>query len=99
MTVNCTSCGVVFGSNVLEHRMADGQTFYCPNGHQMHYRVDEVDAEVQPDMDTAAGRLTNILDGMTADEQINELEYAHTLCGSRRDARRALALFRRKGDK
>ncbi|MCW3051631.1 MAG: hypothetical protein JWN14_801 [Chthonomonadales bacterium] len=45
--VTCISCGTPFGiEQVLDHTLRkNGKTFYCPNGHEMVYRVGESEAD------------------------------------------------------
>jgi type 1 glutamine amidotransferase len=39
----CT-CGVIFAipARLLQQRREDGQTFYCPHGHRLSYKMSEV---------------------------------------------------------
>lgn len=43
--IDCPSCGVVFGitTELEQRRRADGERFYCPNGHWMTYTESELD--------------------------------------------------------
>ncbi len=43
--IRCGACGVAYGmaQHVYDARQADGQAFYCTNGHARVYRVTEVD--------------------------------------------------------
>lgn len=36
---DCCTCGIVFGvpGDWIAQKRADHQTFYCPNGHSLHY--------------------------------------------------------------
>jgi hypothetical protein len=42
-TVNCCSCGVLFGmpEQMLRSRREDGKEFFCPSGHQQHFTKTE----------------------------------------------------------
>lgn len=44
-TDTCASCGIVFGmpEHFITKRREDGATFYCPNGHSLHYKTTKVD--------------------------------------------------------
>lgn len=37
----CCRCGVEFASPVISERRADGNFFYCPNGHSQHFTETE----------------------------------------------------------
>lgn len=45
VTTSCANCGVKFGVPQAWHkaRHEDGKTFYCPNGHQLHFGDSKVD--------------------------------------------------------
>ena len=47
VVADCASCGVVFAVTDAfdERRRSDGQTFYCPNGHNLHYGKSDADRE------------------------------------------------------
>lgn len=40
-TATCYSCGVEFASPLIAKRRDDGESFYCPNGHQQHFTKTE----------------------------------------------------------
>lgn len=50
---DCASCGVIFGipADLEERRRTDHETFYCPNGHRMHFG-----GPSQAEKDAAAAR-------------------------------------------
>ena len=41
----CCNCGIAFAmpDYLMKRRRADGNSFYCPNGHQQHYGTSEAD--------------------------------------------------------
>lgn len=41
----CADCGITFGmpDHYMKKRREDGATFYCPNGHALHYKATKVD--------------------------------------------------------
>src|SRR3990167_4894499 len=57
--VDCPNCGVVFGitEEFEKRRRADGQTFYCPNGHTETYGKSEA-AREREKREEAEKRLT-----------------------------------------
>lgn len=44
ITVTCASCAISFGMDDELHaeRKKDGSTFYCPNGHKLHFGDNDV---------------------------------------------------------
>jgi hypothetical protein len=42
---DCANCAVQFAvpARLLAERRKDGQTFYCPNGHKLHFAETELD--------------------------------------------------------
>lgn len=44
---DCANCGVIFGMprDMERNRRADAGTFYCPNGHSLHFGKSDVDKE------------------------------------------------------
>lgn len=47
-TEECCECGIMFQvpEEFAENRQEDGQSFYCPNGHEQHY-ADTPDVEIE----------------------------------------------------
>lgn len=47
VTETCYSCGVLFAmvEDLYDHRLKDGKSFYCPNGHSQAYTQGKSDAQ------------------------------------------------------
>lgn len=43
VTVNCPTCTIVFAmpKQLFDLRQKDGESFYCPSGHKLHYGDNE----------------------------------------------------------
>jgi hypothetical protein len=68
----CCSCGVVFGmpKELYRQRKADGDWFWCPNGHQQHYTEREED-RLRRLLDNAETRARACADQKDAAERSN----------------------------
>lgn len=64
VTIQCGKCGTYFGmqKSLRDRRVADHETFYCPNGHGRVYsapKVDPIDA-VKADLTAATKRAEDL---------------------------------------
>lgn len=66
----CATCDVSFAapSSLLDRRRADGQSFYCPNGHSLSYRDTEA-KRLQREVESLRTRATHLADQRDAAER------------------------------
>lgn len=86
---DCPSCGVLFGitEDMEDNRRKDGRTFYCPNGHNLHWTPGKSDADKLADERRRTEKLEDALfQSIVAAEQMrgtiirDRERYAAGLC-------------------
>lgn len=84
---DCPSCGVIFATtaDLEKRRRADGERFYCPNGHGMTFGRSKAD-RLQEQLDAEQKRSTRLVESVERERQHTERERQRTEHERRRAA-------------
>lgn len=66
----CITCGITYGvpQDFNEQRREDGEMFYCPNGHGLHY-TEKTSTRLKRDLARVEGRLLAVEDQRDATQR------------------------------